>query len=122
MAREIERLLYRAGVLPTYVGYNYFVEAVRLVSENPARHLSTCKEIYVPIAQEHRADPRTVERNLRTIRDVFMKNNGKEILKDMGYEILCDRPCVRELIEIFAAYFRNLSHPSTYIDNKPHKN
>ena len=109
MEREIERLLYRAGVLRTYVGYNYFVEAVRLVSENPARHLSTCKEIYIPIAQEHNADPRTVERNLRTIRDVFMKNNGKQILHDMGYDIWNERPCVRELIEIFAAYLRTYS-------------
>ena len=111
MEREIERLLYKAGVLRTYVGYNYFVEAVRLVSENPARHLSTCKEIYVPIAQEYGADPRTVERNLRTVRDVFMKNNGKEILHDMGYDIWLDKPCVRELIEIFAAYLR--SHEDT---------
>jgi hypothetical protein len=109
MEREIERLLYRAGVLRTYVGYAYFVEAVRLVSEEPARHLSTCKEIYIPIAQEYNVDPRTVERNLRTIRDVFMRNNGKEILHDMGYDIWNERPGVRELIELFAVYLRNFS-------------
>lgn len=109
MEREIERLLYRAGVLRTYIGYNYFIEAVRLVSADPTRHLRTCKEIYVPIAQEHNTDPRTVERNLRTIRDVFIKNNGKEILHNMGYDIWTERPHVRELIEIFAAYFRNFS-------------
>lgn len=106
MEREIERLLYKAGVLRTYVGYNYFVRAVQLVSTEPTRYFSTCKEIYIPIAQEYNADPRTVERNLRTVRDVFMKNNGKEILHNMGFDIWNERPCVRELIEIFAAYLR----------------
>ena len=109
MEREIERLLYRAGVLRTYVGYNYFVEAVRLVSEDPTRHLSTCKEIYIPIAQKYHTDYRAVERNLRTVRDIFIKNNGKKILQDMGYELWCDKPQLRDLIEIFAAYFRNIS-------------
>lgn len=115
MEREIERLLYKAGVLRTYVGYNYFVEAVRLVSADPTRHLRTCKEIYIPIAQEYDADPRTVERNLRTVRDVFMKNNGKEILHGMGYEVWCDKPGVRELIEIFAAYLRGTGQANALI-------
>lgn len=108
MEREIERLLYKAGVLRTYVGYNYFVRAVQLVSAEPTRYLSTCKGIYIPIAQEYNADPRTVERNLRTVRNVFMKNNGKAILHDMGFEIWCERPQVRELIEMFAAYLRTI--------------
>ena len=106
--REIERLLYKAGVLRTYTGYNYFVEAVRIVSENPTQHLRTCKEVYVPIAHKYHADPRTVERNLRTVRDVFIKNNGKEILREIGYELWRDVPHVRELIEIFSAYLRTI--------------
>ena len=108
MEREIEKLLYRAGVLRTYVGYNYFVKAVLLVYENPARLLSTLKEIYLPIAEEYDVDPRTVEKDLRTVRDVFMRNNGHIILKSIGYEVWHDRPYPRELIEIFAAYLRNI--------------
>ena len=116
MKREIERLLFRAGVTPIYVGYDYFTEAVMIVYENPSKHLRTCKEIYIPIAEKFHADYRTVERNLRTIRDVFIRNKGKEILQDMGYEIWCDRPGVRELIEIFVIYLRDLSYPSIYKD------
>lgn len=109
MEREIERLLYKAGVLRTYVGYNYFIEAVRIVSSDSTQHLQTCKEIYIPIAQKYGVDSRTVERNLRTIRNVFMKNKGKEILHEMGFEIWRDSPYVRELIELFAAYIRTYS-------------
>ena len=115
MKKEIERLLCKAGVLRTYVGYNYFIKAVCLVSADPTRHLSTCKEIYIPIAQEYGADPRTVERNLRTVRNVFMKNNGKEILHNMGFDIWNERPCVRELIEIFAAYLRGTGQANALI-------
>lgn len=106
MEREIERLLYRAGVMRTYVGYNYFVKAVMLVHENPARLLNTCKEIYIPIAEEFNTDSRSVEKDLRTVRDVFMRNNGKTILEEMGCFIWHERPYPRELIEIFAAYLR----------------
>ena len=108
MEREIQRLLYKAGVLRTYVGYNYFVKAVLLVAENPSRLLNTCKEIYIPIAEEYATDPRSVEKDIRTVRDAFMRNNGQKVLKEMGYEIWHDRPYPRELIEIFAAYLRNL--------------
>lgn len=106
MEREIEKLLYKAGVLRTYVGYNYFVKAVVLVAENPVRLLNVVKDIYVPIAIEYDADPRSVEKDIRTVRDVFMKNNGRAILKEMGCDIWHDRPYPRELIEIFASYMR----------------
>ena len=111
MKKELEKTLFKAGVLPTYVGYSYFIDAVQLVSTNRNQHLQTCKEIYIPIAQKHNANYMSVERDLRTVRDVFMKNNGKEILQDMGYPIYKERPHVRELIEIFATYFSNQKKP-----------
>ena len=107
MEREIERLLYRAGVLRTYVGYKYFVRAVMLVVENPARLLNAVKELYIPIAEEYNADRRSVEKDIRTVRDVFMRNNGKNVLMEMGYYIWHERPYPRELIEMFASYLRN---------------
>lgn len=107
MEKEIEKTLYRAGVLRRYVGFNYFVDAVNLMIQNPEDSVLTCKEIYITIAQKHKTNPQTVERNLRTIRDVFMKNNGKAILQDMGYTLWRERPHVRELIEMFATYYKN---------------
>lgn len=113
MEREIERLLYRAGVLRTYVGYNYFIKAVLLVYENPSRLLSIGKSVYIPIAEEYTTDARSVEKDIRTVRDAFMRNNGHKVLKEIGCEIWHERPYPRELIEIFASYLRNLKTPST---------
>ena len=106
MEKEIERLLYKAGVLRTYVGYNYFIKAVMLVYDNPTRLLNTCKEIYIPIAEEYDTEARSVEKNLRTVRDVFMRNNGRKVLNEIGCDIWHEKPYPRELIEIFAAYLR----------------
>lgn len=106
MEKEIERLLYRAGVLRTYVGYNYFIRAVILVYENPTRLFNTCKEIYIPIAEEYNTDYRSVEKDIRTVRDVFMRNNGQKVLNEIGCDIWHEKPYPRELIEIFAAYLR----------------
>lgn len=106
MKREIERLLYRAGVTPIYVGYDYFVEAVMMVYESNDRRISTCKGIYIPIAEKYGTDYRSVERNLRTVRDVFVKNNGKAIIQELGYNLCRERPYPREIIEIFAFYLK----------------
>ena len=106
MEKEIERLLYKAGVLRTYVGFNYFIKAVRLVYDNPDILLNTSKNVYIPIAEEYDTSPRSVEKALRTIRDIFMKNNGEHILKDMGFELWHKRPYSRELIDMFATYLR----------------
>ena len=106
MEKEIERLLYKAGVLRTYVGYKYFIKAILIVYENPTHLLSVGKEIYTPIAKEFATDPRSVEKDIRTIRDVFMRNNGRKVLKEMGCDIWHEKPYPRELIEIFAAYLR----------------
>ena len=109
MEKEIEKLLYKAGVLRSYVGFNYFTRAVMLVYEDPDRLLNISKNIYVPIANEYHVNFNSVETSLRTIRDVFMRNNGQAILKDMGFEIWHKRPYSRELIEMFASYLRNHS-------------
>lgn len=106
MEKEIERLLYRAGVLQTYVGYKYFIKAVLLVYESPTRLLNIGKEIYIPIAEEYNADPRSVEKDIRIVRDVFMRNNGRKVLKEIGCDIWHEKPYPRELFEIFAAYLR----------------
>lgn len=109
MEREIQRLLYKAGVLRTYVGYKYFVRAVLLVYNDPSCLLSICKNIYQPIALEYNTDYRAVEKDIRLVRDVFMKNNGQNVLREMGYEIWHERPYPRELIELFASYLRLLN-------------
>lgn len=107
MKHEIQRLLYQGGVFRTYVGYAYLEEAILLVYENPERLLYMCKEVYLPIALKYNTNVKVVEKNIRTVRDVFMKNNGMSVLKELGYDSWKNRyPYPRELIEIFAAHLR----------------
>lgn len=109
MRKEIQKLLYRGGVFHSYRGYSYFEQAVLLVYESPDRILNMFKEVYEPIAIEHNTNVQAVEKAIRTVRDVFMKNNGNEILKEMGYIICSNRyPYPRELVEVFASYLHTL--------------
>lgn len=109
MKKEIQKLLYRGGVFHSYRGYVYFEKAVLLVYESPDRILNLRKEIYEPIAIEYNTNVKAVEKSIRTIRDVFIKNNGLDILKDMGYIVWHTRyPYPKELIEMFASYFEKL--------------
>lgn len=106
MKLEIERLLYKARVFHSYRGYAFFEQAVILACEDPERLLYVCKELYAPIAIKHHTTVSIVEKDLRTVRDVFMRNGGKKVLHEMGFEYCSEHPYPRELIEIFASYFR----------------
>ena len=105
MKQEIQRLLYKGGVFHSYRGYAYFEEAVIMSCEDQDRLLSVCKELYAPIAKKYNTTHSIVEKDLRTIRDVFMRNGGKKILNEMGFDFFSEHPYPRELIEIFASYF-----------------
>ncbi|MCI8599769.1 MAG: hypothetical protein HFJ10_15245 [Lachnospiraceae bacterium] len=107
MRNEFQAAMYSVGVLHHYCGYSYFEDAVFLVVEEPERLQSIQKEIYLPIAIKYRTNVANVEKNIRTIRDVFMKNGGSEILVQLtGCQFWQDKkPYPKELIEIFADYF-----------------
>lgn len=109
MDERLQELLYSKGVFRHYQGYDYFVRSVYLVLEEPERLQHVYKELYLTIAIEYRKDVRTVERNLRTVRDIFVKNGGKHLLAEMcGDECWDDRNiCPKEMIEIFAFYLKN---------------
>lgn len=106
MEKNFKTLLYSAGVFPHYCGYNYFLQAVELAAEKPERLLNIRKEIYTPIAQRNGTEIQNVEKNIRTIRDIFMKNGGEEILADItGSQFWKNKnPYPRDLISAFASY------------------
>lgn len=109
MKKEIQRLLYRGGVFRSYRGYAYFEHAVLLVYESPEKILNIGKEVYQPIADQYNTNVMAVEKTIRTVRDVFMQNNGSEILEEMGCNIWRTRyPYPRELIEVFASYLNTI--------------
>lgn len=110
MKQVLQKLLYKGGVFKSYRGYTFFEEAVFLVYENPKRLFNIGKEVYLPISLDHNTTTKVVEKDIRTIRDVFMRNNGIIILKEMGYDFYHSRyPYPRELIEIFASYLNTLN-------------
>ena len=102
----IQELLSSVGVFSCYAGYRYFIDAVCMAAANPEKLLNIRKEIYVQIADTYDVQISSVEKDLRTIRDVLMKNEGALLLKRLtGSGIWQTRqPYPREVICIFAGY------------------
>lgn len=107
MKKQFQTTMYSMGVLHHYCGYSYLEEAVFLVVEDPERLQSIQKEIYLPVAIKYHTNVANVEKNIRTVRDVMMKNGGREILVEIsGCGFWKDKkPYPKELIEIFAEHF-----------------
>lgn len=106
---SIHEALQSFGVFRHYCGYDYFVCAVKMAAEEQKRLKNMRKEIYEPVAEMYGTSIFNVERDIRTIRDVMMKNNGKELLNVMtGNCFWYDRvPYPKEIIGLFADYFKN---------------
>lgn len=104
MKQNIKTVLHTLGVSRSYQGYSYFIEAVRMAAEDPCRLTRIRKKIYQPIALKNHTTIFNVEKNLRTVRDVIVRNHGQEILIEWtGASFLKDTtPYPRELIELFS--------------------
>ncbi len=108
MRRSIQLLLHTTGVFSYYYGYQYFIRAVELAAQDPERLQSIRKEIYITIAFEFKTSITSVERDLRTVRDIMMRNGGGQLLVQMtgNPAWLCRLPYPRDLIAIFSQYLR----------------
>ena len=106
MRKRIQLLLHTTGVFSYYYGYQYFIRAVELAVQNPERLQSIQKEIYITVASEFKTSIASVERDLRTVRDVMMKNGGGQLLVEMtGSPAWAHKiPYPRDLIAIFSQY------------------
>lgn len=106
----LKDLLFLYNVHPKYVGYNYFLRAIELVAEEPNRLQHLNRDIYQNIALEYQKNTRSIEKNIRTVRDIFMKNGGAALLEQIGGGTYwyTDIPPVGDLISIFAHYYRKL--------------
>lgn len=106
MKLTIQILLNSAGVFSHYCGYRYFIRAVELAVQDPTRLQYIQKAIYVTVAYEYATTVTSVERDIRTIRDVMMRNGGHQLLVRMtGSPVWSDRtPYPKDLIAIFCEY------------------
>ena len=73
----------------------------------PFRHFLII--IYVTVASEFSTTVSSVERNIRTVRDVMMRNGGHHLLVEMtGCPVWEDKtPYPKDLIAIFCEYLLN---------------
>lgn len=76
--------------------------------EDPKRLQHICKEIYSQIARMNQTNIANVEKNIRTVRDVFVRNGGMELLmKRERYRFWEDKkPYPKEFIELLVDYFQ----------------
>lgn len=102
MKRNIKTLLHSMGVYQNYAGYRYFVAAVELAAVEPARLTHMRQEIYFPVAEKFNVSIMQVERDIRTIRDVVVRNGGIKLLEEISGEkfFLNEILYPREIIEI----------------------
>ena len=107
MKQTMQSALQSVGVFRHYCGYPHFILAVTIAAENPDRLQNIRKEIYLPVAKICHAELANVEKNIRTIRDVMMRNDGAALLSEMTGNSCWDKrnPYPKEVIGIFAEYF-----------------
>ena len=107
MKKTLDSLLRQTGVNKCYTGYPFFTEAVSMAAEDPARLTGIQKNIYLPIARRHNVSMFQLEKDIRTVRDVIMRNGGYELLEEIGCPFCrASRPYPRELIALCADYLR----------------
>ncbi len=104
---SIQVALRTVGVFKHYRGYYYFVSAVELAIEEPEKLQSVRKKIYLPVSEMYHTSLSNVEKDIRTVRDVMMRNDGRVLLQEMSGVSFWDNklPYPREVIGIFAEYF-----------------
>lgn len=101
---KFQSILYSVGVFRHYCGYSYLMEAAQLAAENPERLHSIQKEIYFPVAKKFHTNVHNVEKDIRTVRDILMRNGGDKLLTEMtGFPRWSGKkPYPKELIGILA--------------------
>jgi len=107
---DIYLLLQSAGLYPQYLGYQYFADAVLLASENSNRLHHIRRDIYRPIAAKYQVSFSSVERDIRTARDVIFRHSNSAVFRNLGvYPLWINtHPYPRECIAVFANYLSRL--------------
>lgn len=106
MKPSTTHILILAGIGPHYQGYKYLLKAIQLIQSEPDALNQMDTLVYSEIARFYHTSNTNVSKNIRSVRDVFMRNHGAEILyKLTGSRIWYHNvPYPRELIAILAQY------------------
>lgn len=76
----MERMIRRLGVPAHLNGYEYIIEGVLMVYENPTLIKCVTKKLYPEIARQNNVTPSQVERSIRHAINVGMARADKEYL------------------------------------------
>lgn len=103
---DTKRLLKDAKISKSYKGYRYLLYAIQLVEEKEERLCNIREEVYQKIADIYQVNYQNVEKDIRTVRDHFWNNNGKQFLESITGSTIDDKPYPKELIEYFVEYLK----------------
>lgn len=80
---RLTMLLRQLGGLPNMKGYNYTIEAVIIVLEDPDAVCGITKVVYPQIARRHRSTSSAVERSIRHMINKLWENGNQELLRQL---------------------------------------
>ena len=101
--RQIHELLYKLGIGRNYLGHNIIVLAIQIILRDKDCLLCVKDGIYLPIAEQHQCEWRTVERNIRTVIHRAWTLN-RPLVEHMALYPLDHEPTVTEFLDILAEY------------------
>lgn len=84
--RQALRLL---GIIDSYKGYAYLINAVQLVMNTPDILTNICKGLYLEIADQFGTSASCVERNIRTIKNHLWECGDKSVLQEIFGDLYC---------------------------------
>ncbi len=108
--KEAETLLRRLGTNGSYVGFRYVLYGVNQVHQNP--HLTTCvcKGLYPEIAAHFHTSISCTERNIRTLINTIWEHGNRNLLNEIFYQELTEKPVNAAFIDAIAQYTENLRY------------
>lgn len=107
---ELYKLLQSAGLHFNILATNTSRTPSGLAAKDPARLHNMRRDIYLPVAALHQVSCSSVERDIRTIRDVLYRHTPADFFRSLGLPPLWQhsQPYPRECIALFADYLARL--------------
>lgn len=99
-------LLSKLRISGIYMGKDYLADAIEILLDQKGAIHAITKEVYLIIAEKHRVPLATVERNIRTVINVFWERGDRVLLDEIvGYHVI-EKPKNGEFIVLLADYLR----------------
>lgn len=96
----VAKILRHFDVTPVYQGYDYTIYALELAIQDNECLRYVTKMLYPEIARKYKTSWNCVERNIRTVVEVFWKNGGKKFFYEVTGEYIEKRPRNAKFLEM----------------------